>query len=103
MTASNTYDHVQKVNERLASIQPQEVLSQPQAQEVVTQQAHQRGAMPMPEVEGLPGAWEIGRSAEGAVDTAAGAVIEGLGVVLDAAAPPPPDPAVKQRWRRSQG
>ena len=54
MTATTTYDHVQNVKERLASIEPQEVLSLSQAQEVVVERANERGAMPMPEVDSLP-------------------------------------------------
>lgn len=85
MTATNTYDHVQNVSERLASIEPQDVLSLSQAQEVVTQKANERGSMPRQEMEGLPSAWEIGRGAEAAVDAAESATVKGLGAVTKAA------------------
>jgi hypothetical protein len=84
MTATNTYDHVQNVAERLASIEPQEVMSWTQAQEVVTQNANERGSMPIDRFEAVPSAWEMGRGAEAAVDVAEGVAVKGLGVALDA-------------------
>ena len=85
MTATTTYDHVQNVKERLASIEPQEVLSLSQAQEVVVERANERGAMPMPEVDSLPSVGELSRSAERAAGSlekvagdVAGAVAKGL-------------------------
>lgn len=82
MTATNTYDHVQNVSERLASIEPQDVLSLSQAQEVVTQQANERGSIPTDRFEQLPSAWEIGRGAEAAVDAAEGVASKGVEVVI---------------------
>jgi hypothetical protein len=82
MTATNTYDHVQNVSERLASIEPQDVLSLSQAQEVVTQQANERGSIPIDRFEQLPSAWEIGRGAEAAVDAAEGVASKGAEVVI---------------------
>lgn len=82
MTATNTYDHVQNVSERLASIEPQDVLSLSQAQEVVTQKANERGSMPLDRFEQLPSAWEIGRGAEAAVDAAEGVASKGAEVVI---------------------
>lgn len=85
MTATNTYDHVQNVAERLASIEPQEVMSLRQAQEVVTQNANERGSIPIDRFEQLPSAWEVGRGAEAAVDIAEGMAVKGLGAVTQAA------------------
>jgi hypothetical protein len=82
MTATNTYDHVQNVAERLAGIEPQEVLSRSQAQEVVTQNANERGSMPMDRFEEVPSAWEIGRGAEAEVDMAEGVASRGVGMVI---------------------
>jgi hypothetical protein len=84
MTATTTYDHVQNVAERLESIEPQAVLSLSQAQEVVTQNANERGSMPIDRFEAVPSAWEMGRGAEAAVDVAEGVAVKGLGVALDA-------------------
>jgi hypothetical protein len=82
MTATNTYDHVQNVSERLASIEPQDVLSLSQAQEVVTQKANERGSIPIDRFEQVPSAWEIGRGAEAAVDAAEGVASKGAEVVI---------------------
>jgi hypothetical protein len=82
MTATNTYDHVQNVAERLAGIEPQAVLSLSQAQEVVTQNANERGSIAIDRFEQLPSAWEIGRGAEAAVDMAEGVASRGAGMVI---------------------
>jgi hypothetical protein len=85
MTGNNTYDHVQNVTERLASIEPQAVMSWTQAQEVVTQNANERGSIPIDRFEEVPSAWEIGRGVEGGIDAAEGAAVKGLGAVTQAA------------------
>jgi hypothetical protein len=85
MTATNTYDHVQNVAERLAGIEPQAVLSLSQAQEVVTQNANERGSVPMDRFEEVPSAWEIGRGVESGIDAADAAAVKGLGAVTQAA------------------
>jgi hypothetical protein len=85
MTGTNSYDHVQNVAERLAGIEPQAVLSLSQAQEVVTQNANERGSIPIDRFEEVPSAWEIGRGAEAAVDMAEGVAVKGLGAVTQAA------------------
>ena len=85
MTATTTYDHVQNVAERLASIEPEAVMSWTQAQEVVTQNANERGSMPIDRFEEVPSAWEIGRGVEGGIDAAEGAAVKGLGAVTQAA------------------
>jgi len=85
MTATNTYDHVQNVAERLASIEPQAVMSWTQAQEVVTQNANERGSIPIDRFEAVPSAWEVGRVVESGIDAADAAAVKGLGAVTQAA------------------
>lgn len=132
MTATNTYDHVQNVSERLGSIEPQELMSWTQAQEVLTDRANERGSMPIDRLEEVPSAWEIGRGVEAGIDAAEGAAVKGLGVVTQAASvvalgieaflfggprkapggaeyeppaaagPPPPLPVTKPPWLEKQ-
>ena len=85
MTATNTYDHVQNVAERLAGIEPQAVMSLSQAQEVVTERANERGSMPVDRFEEVPSAWEVGRGVESGIDAADAAAVKGLGAVTQAA------------------
>lgn len=85
MTATTTYDHVQNVNERLASIEPEALMSWTEAQEVAVEGANERGSMELDRFEQIfDGAIEVGRGAEAAVDAAEGVASKGAEMVLEA-------------------
>lgn len=85
VTATTTYDHVQNVNERLASIEPEALMSWTEAQEVAVEGANERGSMELDRFEQIfDGAIEVGRGAEAAVDAAEGVASKGAEMVLEA-------------------